>query len=1242
MFAHAIAEVSSERKGIHVLWAGPRAWLYSPQGWQIQRRKQDKGRVDLDCVQVASVDVERLRARRELIIRHGVLTLRQGQWVQPLPGVSKSASSKSASIKPPSTKPESTKPASTEPASTDQTCDVITLELAAAQSFVSIVVEASASFAIALRDGKTVAGRSVITALATHDLSAPVIDTVILYVLGLKTFRVCVPKGEDDGKSWQNVPVVKKLQLPIRELMPNLSNANDEYAEAKSRLISGESLDEEEFASLADELRVLVKADGPPRPIDLALLMREEKEGDPQELCALDPIRTLLMHPRWRRIIGLAWFDDDPQLDPGQAYEYRVTGGFPTTDVFHRVFGFHTVPSQTTIPTEVYLGDVRLRFPQPRVVELAKDDGGIRTVTRRGVPLSSRDEPWWLVPSLDDWSVVIDFPDPVTSLDLDIEPGHSLRFAHGAPWITPSAMAPLPPGPRAHLTFTTPIHQLLLDGKGFLESIRIPIPGAPTTDDVFLSVLAGPIVFADSPLPPPPLFAQLANLQQPQTVATGDQPSGPTPPPHTLGFEIRWLPAPKEGVIGWPPDVNAAPPLESTLFQIEHKQTGPTATDWIAVSDDDENYTAGDRAYGSEIPPIHMGVDLMAVFPEVRAAVAGALDLFWRDVFDFNDDGSDDENLPRPAPPPGTVHRYRVRAVDPIGRPSATWTETGDLRLEKHVPPPLPAAPDLTPADQLTEPTITGVRARILVRDAPDLTNQERTILGAHNNAIILTWGWHDEQRRQDPFASEFRIYTNRRTPGRVRATILSVIPQGIDRFDVTINGDRAFGANAARGTIIEAGTQFRVLSHSAGPSATLALRSLERDSSGAYIPPPVGSIEMPIRLTPEQSRGAFWADRVAIQPIDSGTVYSETLFDLLDITAEHPADVIHVGVSSADAESYIADTLAPAWNRPGNESPIVGVRCEGRWYGRPVIVEAPSLAPVPVIVTPEPGARPLTFPLNLSPHTTLPAGTRVRPERVADDEVFRAYRVDGNRLLARVIDPPNPGETEQEITVPNAADRAAILAAISSGNVPSLDDRFVVYLASVHPLRARLFRGAAVEPITLDQFRETLPNRGARWVYRLRLADAAGHLSADGVTLRVIVRVPTTTALAAPVRIERGPSRVVLRVGGGSEVTDLLVFMHALPSSAAARAEAELLRVGSSAGGAGNRVRMRLPDGTLLAPSVKSLADPDVVRDGPWRVVTLQTSADELVRVWACAATRDAVISPPGGPWRVEAEVTP
>ena len=123
--------------------------------------------------------------------------------------------------------------------------------------------------------------------------------------------------------------------------------------------------------------------------------------------------------------------------------------------------------------------------------------------------------------------------------------------------------------------------------------------------------------------------------------------------------------------------------------------------------------------------------------------------------------------------------------------------------------------------------------------------------------------------------------------------------------------------------------------------------------------------------------------------------------------------------------------------------------------------------------------------------------------------------------------------------------------------------------------------------------------------------------------------------------RAERHPSRIVLRVAITSEVTDLLVFTRALESQAAGREDAELLRVPSAPGPAASRVRLRLPDGTLIAPVVKSLADVDVVSDGPYRLVTVEAPGNALVRIWACAATRDGMISPPGGPWRV-GQVTP
>jgi hypothetical protein len=1211
MFVHAIPQVTPERRGIHVLWAGPTAWLYSPVGWVIQRRVFERAPPRLDCVRLSDAELDRLRTRHELTTRLGALTLRRGPWLAP---VAAPASAAAASAQ----------------------AEIITLTLAAAQSTVRVEVAAKASFAVALRDGRVVAGGAVLSGNAAHPLSAPEIDTIVVYALGLVGFGFCVQP--DDLAGWRGVPIAKRLQLPIRELMPTLATPALEFAEATSRLLPGEELDRDEFESLTEMLRLLVGAAGPPRPIDLALLMRETADQDPQELCALDPIRAALIHPRWRRVLGFAWFDDDPSLAAGAVYEYRVTGGFPAVDLAHRVVGLHTVPSHTALPSEWYLGGIRLRFPQPCVVErAAPDNGARRQITRRGVRMAPKDQPWWAVPSLDDWSLVIDFPVGVSSVTLDLEPGHALKFASGAPWLPPSAAAPLPPGPRVRLDFATPIHELLLAGHGFLESIRIPAATPiPLTPEIrVLSALTPPTPLVDAPLPDPPLFATVRNLQQPQPVSTVDQPAQPMPAPHELGFEVRWRPAPRAGIAAWPPNLTAPPPLDAALFQIEHRQVAPTVTPFAPVIDADDNHVLGDRSYGSQTPPIHPGVDLLTVFPEVRPTTAGAADLFWQDVFDFTEDGGQSVDLPRPLPPPGTRHQYRVRAVDPIGRPSATWVETGTERLEKHTAPPLPASPDPTAADALVEPAVTGVRARVLLAGASDLTDDERAILGGHGSAIVLTWGWHDQQRRQDPFAREFRMYSSVRVPGRVRATILGVVALGGDRFDAALQGDRPFGADAARGTVIEAGAQFRVLGHGPGPTATLELRALERDVGATPIAPVTGAIELPIRVTPDQTRAPFWGPRVAIEPIDSRTVYSHTFFDLFDLSPDHPRDTVHVGVSAADGQAYVPDPLAPASTRAGNESPIVGVPCEGRWLGRPVVVETASLAPVPVIVTPEPAARALTFPLNLAPHAPFPPSALVRPERVSDDAVFRAYRVESGRVIARVLDEPAPGETEEDVVVPNAADRAAIIAALSGASA-GLEDRFVVFLASVHPHRARLFQAATREPVRVDRFEETLPNRGARWVYRLRLADAAGRLSEGAPTLPVIVRVPATTALAPPMRVERHPSRLVLRISATSEVTELLVFARSLTSRAPPPDEAELLRIASATGPAVDRVRLRLPDGTLIAPAVKSLADADVVHDGPFRLVTVDAPANGLVRVWASSATRDGVVSAPGGPWRL------
>ncbi|HTN86513.1 MAG TPA: hypothetical protein VL242_22590, partial [Sorangium sp.] len=304
---------------------------------------------------------------------------------------------------------------------------------------------------------------------------------------------------------WRDAATIARLQLPLRELDPRLTSADDEYDEAKRRLLPGEALDRGELEHLTGILRKVVAAAGPPRPIDLTLLLRDDPELRHDELVALDPLRAVIAHPRWRRVLGFAYFDADPALVPGQVYQYRVSGGWPEADLTDRVVGFHTAPATTQLPAELSLGDVRVRFSQPRLVELADPrPSDPIALTRRGVALSPGRDPAWLTPGTGGWSAVIDLPVAVTSLVLELgHAAHSLTYAAGAPWLPQGPEASVPAGDRPALSFATPVHQIRLGGEGFLCALRFPAKSS--TAIVERAVVLPPLVLADTPRPAAPL-----------------------------------------------------------------------------------------------------------------------------------------------------------------------------------------------------------------------------------------------------------------------------------------------------------------------------------------------------------------------------------------------------------------------------------------------------------------------------------------------------------------------------------------------------------------------------------------------------------------------------------------------------------------------------------------------------------------------------------------------------------------
>ena len=1111
MDANGIPEVAPGAVGIHLSWSGPRSWVYSPTGFTVQRRRAGR-REARECERLDAAAIATLRLVRERLLPFGVLTLLPGRWLEPLTG-----------------------PAPV----VDTPTDTFHLDLHADHRLVRVTVTAKLSFLVARCDGRVVGVDGPRSGAVTHIVRAPRIDTATIVTLDPAALQVCVDGVGDDAEDWKDVPaLVSGLTLPFRELMPSLTGPADELAEARGRLLPGEALGAEEFERLAAVVRPTLRAAGPPRPAELAMLLRAEPDTDPEEVRALDPLRVLPAHPTWRRALGFALFDDDPALVAGESYEYRVSATFPGEDVRDANHGFATVPSGTLLPTDFSLDGVRLRLPRPVVVGLAPGtppDGLVR-VTRRGIPLDPRRESHWLTPSLDDWSLVVDFPEPVDAVVLELADGHDLEFAAGPAAGAFGVTVPVPAGTAPRLVFGSPSDQVRLRGTGFLHALRASTPG---DDKATVAVVLPPILLADTALPPAPLAAAAANLQAAVPAPTGPVPAAEVAPRHALGFTVSWRPAPAFGVTAWSTDLDAAPPLDATIFQVERR--AEPAGDWTPVLGED-NWTLGDRDGGTRALDLTPGCEVMEAFPETAGRPAGTtLDLTLVDTFD-------EDGAPEP-PAPGTLLRYRVRAVDAVGRPSPNWTETAPVRLEKHLPPPVPVE----------------VEARVLVRDAPDLTTAERQLLGTSGNAVVLRWGWHTAQREQDPRAHEFRMYA---------AAPLDAVPAHL------------------------------------------------------------------------RTRPPAWVPRATVVPAGAATAYEAVLRDRLLLNPDHPTDTLWVGVSCADAEDYVPDQLAPLDTRPGNESAIVPALATGRWHGQPTLEIPPPLADVPELRTPEPGAEPIHFPLDLTPFLPAPALAtgRVRHERVAAATLLAACRATADgRVMAMPVEPLAPGDAEVEIAVPNPADRAELVAALGGRRRSAVADRFLVFIAGHHPYRDRLFASAHDAPLPPGAFPETLAPNPARWLYRVRAADAAGHVSVGSATARVVVRVPSTQPGPPPQRLpsQPGDAPAVVRVHVPEDpaLTHLLLF-HAPSTGAGPVPTAAVLRVPNRPDlPPGGGLWLRAPDGGLLAPTAIALDDPAAVPAAAGGVelpVTIPGGPGDRTRIWLATLTRDGIPSRLTGPYTV------
>ena len=1231
MNAHGIPRFDAGAEGIHLLWTWPDVLPLSAHGYEIQRLEYRRLDSTSTCETITAPIIDVLERIGEYPAPLGLLRLQIGSKFVPIWEV---AFGKEVFT--------GTKRA---PYMAVETLAVFIQELTTPTDF-ALVEAHQAAIVIALSNGKSVA-MSAGDGSTSILLSAPSIDTLYIYVLNLRfeEMTICrltevIPEG-----MWSRAPyLIRGLTLPIREADPTLATPAQEYAAAKSRLVGTETLQQSDFEKFVATVRAPVAAQALGRSGQRVVLTRPDPSQVFEEMTLNQQLSALCIHPKLRRVLGFG-YADHKDLSVGTAYIYRITGRFETSDVEDTIYDFHLVPSSTVLPAAFNIGNLGVRFQVPVniVLDPVPPATGLTATSRRGVVINTTGyDDSWLLPSFGPWSTVFDLPAAVSKLELEVDSNHSFSYAGGIPWNwLSSTMQPLPPGPRVELTFAQPISQLRLAGSGTLYALRIP---SGKSGLIEISVVTPPILYGPQALPPPPIALTIHNLQQPLATLTGpidESTAVQARPP--AGFKLSWLPEIASDIPVWPNDIDAGPPLDAIAYVIDHRTVQPPSTfgDWEPIQGND-NITVGSRdTVGTDVT-LSNGCDLAALFPEVRSRSSDAgFALYLSDIFGQTDPTT---GQVRPLQTFGSYHQYQIRSMDAVGRISATSTLSNIERLEKHVPPPVPVGPQPEPSidANATFTSPPGPRARAIVKGAPGLTPDDIALLGTHDNAILLEWGWREDLRDIDPETAEFRVYST--APQDVVHATITGVTLVSSNWQLAVTTDLPLVASELAGLWITTnGYPFQIVQNGSGTSTTI---DVSRSLLQPALAPSLGAVGFGRTLAPQHQRPGDWDQRVAIYPLSAADAYRHVFYDELTLTPTHPRDALWVGVSAADAQSYVPDerTTGANANRPGNESGIAVCTVAARYQGQPVFSVPAPLVDVPEIVTDEPTGRQVLVSLDINALLagSLPPGAPIAVERCSADDITSALVV-----VAGSVQLTNPDGSQQTIVFPNPGDEATVIATLSSANPQRLPNKYLLYIVGKSNDTTAFFERISSKIDQVGLFTDRLAPKPGRFYYFVRAADALGHLSEGGAILPIAVRVPSVALGTRPIMQSVSATStsvsLVVAVPADDNTVSVLLFAAMAPPGAdpPAQGEANILRVP-------NRrdlyphdgIRLLLSDGTLLAPSdVKWLSDPDVTvaADGS-RVatLTLAASSGQWATLWSYSITVDGFPSHPCGPFGI------
>ncbi len=1034
-------------------------------GYDIQRLPAREQRWRVQCEDITYPIIEYLFGRGEYPAPLGPLRLRAGmriaaitdQSLYPPPGHSQPLGenhSQENQIQAALTDMLASSPVS--PSTVAAEFDMFIQELTTPAEQASVEVGAEFMIAMAMSQGKVT---KVVPAFGwplNVLLRAPSIDTIVVYVIRPVELRICVyerPAEKGPDPVWASAPYIAKgLTLPIHQSDPTLANPAQEYAKAAGRLMTGETLSHQDFAKLTAALRNPAAGSALGRSGERIVLVRADDTQGYEELPFDTQLAGLALHPKARRVLGFG-FRDHTGLVSGESYMYRITGRFRAQDLTDTIYDVHRVPATTMVPAACSIGDLGLRFQTPVQVVLAPAPSAtaLHAASRRGIRIDTTGyDPSWFLPSLDSWSAIIDLPRPVTAVVLEVAQGHTFTYAGGLPWAwTITAPAPLPPGPVVSLTFAEPVSQLRLAGTGTLFAVRLP-SGHTGVREVY--AYTGPVRYAAEPLPSRPVILTAYNLQQPATAITGPIDESTPIAPRPAGLRLNWLPPAAGGLGIWPPGLDAGPPLDALAYKIQHRDVTPPATfgPWQPIAGDD-NLTVGSRDDTAPSVRLESGCDLDALFPAVRPRSSGAgYALHLSDVLGETDPSTG--QVLREQEPLGSYHQYEIESMDAVGRVSATSTLSNIVRLEKHIPPPLPVGPQPEPpldgGGHLTAPP--GPRARAIVAGAPGLTAADITLLGAHQNAILLEWGWRQAERDLDPTTAEFRVYST--VPPDVVEGAITAVTSAPPDWQLSLTTSLPLVADELAGQWITSnGNPFQVLHNDAGTTPTMLVQPSAAQPAVQPVPSPV-TFGRP--LAPAHQRPGGWDQRVAVYPLTAADTYRHVFYDLLNLSPAHPRDSLWVGVSAADAQPYVPDerTTGQNSNRPGNESGIVVCAVVARYIGQPEFSVPPPLGDVPEIVTDEPTGRQVLVSLDLVTllNNALAAGTLCVLERCSADDILSRTSVANGQVVLT-----DPDGTAEVIVFANPGDEAAVIATLDSASPQSLPDKYLLHLVAGAATRA-------------------------------------------------------------------------------------------------------------------------------------------------------------------------------------------